>query len=159
MALNTPKQQSELLCGAYKMKTYTFYQDPSHGWLKVPKIELETLGISDKISKFSYQYGKSAYLEEDCDLALFFNAKGWQGTREFWDSGIISNKHTNKRSIIRSYQPYFPGLYIKPKIGDKIELIGCFYKSALWIAKKQIKTEDGKTWRVTPRIIGSKIEG
>ena len=88
----------------------------------------------------------------------FLMLKDGKVRANFGSLAIISNKHTNKRSVIRSYQSYLPGIYIKPKIGDTIELIGCFYKSALWIAKNQIKTQDGKIWRVTPRIIGSKIE-
>lgn len=60
-----------------KSKPYTFYEDPGHGWLEVPTQELRDLGIADKISGYSYisSDGKRAYLEEDCDLSVFLEAK------------------------------------------------------------------------------------
>ena len=56
---------------------YIFHEDPGHGWLEVPVSELLELGIINQISEFSYLSldRKTAYLEEDCDLAVFFNAK------------------------------------------------------------------------------------
>jgi len=55
-------------------KTYTFYSDPSHGWLEVPKIELKELDIFNKISEYSFINEDMAYLEEDCDINIFINA-------------------------------------------------------------------------------------
>jgi hypothetical protein len=55
-------------------KTYIFHTDPGHGWLAVPFKDIDALGIGDKISAFSYVKGKTAYLEEDCDAAVFINA-------------------------------------------------------------------------------------
>ena len=55
-------------------KTYIFHTDPGHGWLAVPFKDLHALGIGDKISGYSYVKGKTAYLEEDCDAAVFINA-------------------------------------------------------------------------------------
>lgn len=59
------------------MKKYVFYEDPGHGWLRVPTLELVKLGIADKITTCSYIHpsGKWAYLEEDCDLTTFLVAK------------------------------------------------------------------------------------
>ena len=57
------------------MKKYTFYEDPGHGWLKVPMGELIELGIAGKITSCSYRDDDSAYLEEDCDLTMFLVAK------------------------------------------------------------------------------------
>lgn len=48
--------------------------DSGHGWLEVSKAKLKSLGIADKISGYSYQKGDKAYLEEDCDAGLFFEA-------------------------------------------------------------------------------------
>lgn len=83
------------------MKTYNFHEDSGHGWLAVPMITLYELGIVDKISHYSYMRGLTAYLEEDCDYSVFaaaMNAAGLQfATRE---------KHTNRRSPIRSYDTY-----------------------------------------------------
>ena len=54
----------------------TVYSDPGHAWAKVPTMVLVQLGIVDKISGCSYldDYGRTAYLEEDCDLGVFMRA-------------------------------------------------------------------------------------
>lgn len=58
------------------MKTYTYFTDPGHGWLKVPADDLVQLHIEDKVSYCSYisPSGKFAYLEEDCDAPMFEKA-------------------------------------------------------------------------------------
>ena len=56
------------------MKTYIWAVDAGHEWLAVKKKELVELGIADKISGYSYEKGATAYLEGDCDAALFFDA-------------------------------------------------------------------------------------
>ena len=58
---------------------YTFHTDPGHGWLEVPIVELNELGIVEAISPYSYRNGDKAYLEEDCDLATFIRAKKARG--------------------------------------------------------------------------------
>ena len=60
------------------MKTYKFFTDAGHGWLQVPHSELQELGLTTKISPYSYRDRNFAYLEEDCDAGLFFEAKGWE---------------------------------------------------------------------------------
>lgn len=57
------------------MSKYTFYEDPGHGWLEVPMADLIEAGVADKISRCSYRDGDKAYLEEDCDMATFLQAK------------------------------------------------------------------------------------
>jgi hypothetical protein len=64
-----------------KMKTYKFHTDPGHGWLEVPTLECHDLGILSKISSYSYRGRNNEgidclYLEEDCDFAIFHEAKG-----------------------------------------------------------------------------------
>jgi hypothetical protein len=81
-----------------------FYSDPSHGWAQIPHQLIHQLGISEKISNYSYTDQHYAYLEEDCDLSLFMQkaeAEGWQ--IQFKD------KHTNSDSFIRNYQRYTKG--------------------------------------------------
>jgi hypothetical protein len=56
------------------MKTYIWAVDAGHEWLAVKKKELVELGIAHKISGYSYEKGATAYLEGDCDAALFFDA-------------------------------------------------------------------------------------
>ena len=55
--------------------TYRFITDPAHGWLEVPRAELDALGIRHSISEYSYQRKDMVYLEEDCDFARFAAAK------------------------------------------------------------------------------------
>jgi hypothetical protein len=56
------------------MKTFDYIQDRGHGWVKVPIQLLKDLSIADQVSYFSYYRAGFGYLEEDCDLCLFFNA-------------------------------------------------------------------------------------
>ena len=59
--------------------------------------------------------GAHAYLEEDCDMAKFMQAKGWiqeDGVIEgFWTSDIVKHKNCRTRySAIRSYARYYEEL-------------------------------------------------
>lgn len=56
------------------MQTFTFYTDPGHGWVEVPRSLLNELDIADKITPYSYQRGDDVFLEEDCDLSTFADA-------------------------------------------------------------------------------------
>jgi len=82
------------------MNTYTFYEDPGHGWLAVDVTELQRLGIADRISRYSYLKGETAYLEEDCDFAVFARAKEAQG--EAFTYRTVHQESTP----IRSYKGY-----------------------------------------------------
>jgi hypothetical protein len=88
------------------LKKMSFFADPGHGWLKVPKKDLVALGIADKISTCSYQLGENAYLEEDSDAAKFFEAMIAQGYDAAHIREMITCKSTDKRSKIRSYDSY-----------------------------------------------------
>lgn len=57
-----------------KNKQYVFHTDPGHGWLAVKRSELVFLGVLEKISPYSYMKGKTVYLEEDMDAAIFMQA-------------------------------------------------------------------------------------
>ena len=52
----------------------TFIFDPGHGWLQVPLTDIAALGIEGNISEYSFIDGIYAYLEEDCDYAVFVEA-------------------------------------------------------------------------------------
>lgn len=139
-------------------KHYDYFTDPGHGWLKVKKSELVALGIADKISSYSYERGEWAYLEEDCDMGAFFNAKGWKGDTDFWLSGIIRGRNSAyKQSKIRGYARYSSEPYVKPKVGDIVRLINCVYPCAKLIDTNRILTRDGLTYRITPSMLGSAI--
>lgn len=57
-----------------KNTTYTYYQDPGHGWMAVEVDDLIELNILTDISGCSYRKGDTVYLEEDCDMSEFFHA-------------------------------------------------------------------------------------
>ena len=80
-----------------------FYQDPGHGWLAVKREWLKQLGVEERITPYSYQRGKTVYLEEDCDFTTFHEAAKAAG----WEVNYLP-KHTDKRSPIRSYEQYRP---------------------------------------------------
>jgi hypothetical protein len=82
--------------------TYHFYLDPGHGWLKVPRQELQELGIAHLITPYSYQRGDWVFLEEDRDLTTFANAHPkWSEVKQVLYTA-------NNRSRIRGYQRYDP---------------------------------------------------
>lgn len=85
------------------MKTvYNFYSDSGHAWLKVTRKEIESLGLFDKISHYSYQRNDNVYLEEDCDLIKFMQAK-----TDRKEVIIFREFHSKRTSKIRSYDSYF----------------------------------------------------
>lgn len=62
---------------------------------------LELCGVADKITPFSFQKGKTVYLEEDCDLPTFVAAAKEKGyTLTFVD------KHTEKPAACRYFARY-----------------------------------------------------
>ena len=81
-----------------------YFTDPGHGWVSVKLQTLIDLGIADKVSYYSYMRGSSAYLEEDCDLGLLYQACDSRGLKI-----DLTTKHTNKLSPIRSYATYKAG--------------------------------------------------
>lgn len=84
-----------------KTKSYDFYSDPGHGWLRVTRKELDSLGLSDRISHYSYVRGDYVYLEQDVDLDIFFYEQAMKGIE------VKINYHsTNKQSRIRNYDSY-----------------------------------------------------
>ena len=78
----------------------TFYADPGHGWLEVDRSDLDALGISDKVSRYSYSKGGKAYLEEDCDAGLFIETAKENG----WTINIQEMYQEN--TPIRNYQHF-----------------------------------------------------
>lgn len=87
-----------------KTLTVKVYADPGHSWGAVKLKTLEMLGIAERITRFSYQKGGTAYLEEDCDLGTFHQAAKEQGY-----TVVYTEKHSDKRSPIRSYCSYYHG--------------------------------------------------
>lgn len=82
-------------------KHYTFFSDPGHGWLKVPKGDLKFVGVDVRISHYSYMTGGFAFLEEDCDANRFLDALKALGV-EF----ELNYVNDDDYSPIREYSPY-----------------------------------------------------
>ncbi|MDR2893665.1 MAG: hypothetical protein LBV80_11420 [Deltaproteobacteria bacterium] len=85
-----------------KGQGFTMFSDPGHGWLAVPRKELVSLGILNKISSFSYQKGDWVFLEEDCDFSAFVTARIEQN-RPFF---IIEKNSPFDLSPIRDNPPF-----------------------------------------------------
>jgi hypothetical protein len=82
-------------------KRLDVYDDGRHAWAKVPRSELERLGIADQISRYSYQKGDYVYLEEDSDLPKY--TKALEGE----DIKVTYKEHIrDTESPIRRYAPY-----------------------------------------------------
>lgn len=79
-----------------------FHSDAGHGWLAVKTRELVELGIADKITAFSYTKGKSSYLEEDVDMALYVNTQQDRGVTV----EVRQGKRWDKKSPIRAFPAY-----------------------------------------------------
>ena len=92
-----------------------YYQDPGHGWIKVPKKKLVELGIHTEISRYSYMRGSFAYLEEDCDAPRFINALKAHG-----ETYETVEHHADRRSPIRGYEHYLGGVVIDKLIDGMI---------------------------------------
>tara|TARA_R100001082_G_scaffold110838_1_gene91985 strand:+ start:1968 stop:2258 length:291 start_codon:yes stop_codon:yes gene_type:complete len=79
---------------------YVFYSDPGHEWLAVPFSALKDLDIEKEISSYSYtnKHKTVAYLEGDCDAAVFLKAfQEKYGFRPKWiDSSTNGQSHVRR---------------------------------------------------------------
>lgn len=77
------------------------HQDPGHAWFAVKRSVIDQLKLSSQISNYSYQRGKTVYLEEDCDGPLVIDALKEIGIKFELRMGKFAS-----RSPIRSYDSY-----------------------------------------------------
>jgi len=84
--------------------TKYFHSDSGHGWLAVKHSDVVELDLTGAISSFSYQKGKTVYLEEDKDAQTFILAAKSKGI----DIEVKKAKVV-KRSNIRSF-PMFSSI-------------------------------------------------
>ena len=88
-----------------------FFEDPGHGWLEVPLAQVAALGITNKISGYSYRKGTMAYLEEDCDATLFIRC---------WEHHVgpvtIAEKYSHYDHWIRSLTRIKTDIFIDDEI-------------------------------------------
>lgn len=80
------------------------YYDDRHGWYAVKRDVLDELNIADKVSTYSYQKGKTVYLEEDADAVLFFDALKARGVNTWFE--IEGAYPKTGISPIRSYESF-----------------------------------------------------
>lgn len=85
-------------------RSFTFFSDPGHGWLKVRRNDLKRLNLEHKISYCSYERKGYVYLEEDGDASLFIESM----RAAHWQFTIQKTQYTNKQSKIRGYSSYYP---------------------------------------------------
>jgi hypothetical protein len=89
-----------------------YYSDPGHGWIAVKLRVLYDLGIVQQISPFSYMRGKTAYLEEDCDMLILIEALKDKNILH----SITDKCYPIKLCPIRSYDRYdFNKVYLTLK--------------------------------------------
>ena len=87
----------------------TFYDNESHGYIKISKYDLQGLEIDEnQFSNFSYYNNENAclYLEEDCDATKLLNllkSKGYEVSFKnkcvehyYFDNGVF-NRLNNER--------------------------------------------------------------
>lgn len=75
---------------------FKYHQDPGHGWVEVTRAELVELGISSKITPYSYQSqdGETCFLEEDMDLNTLCDAmRDKHVIKPTWDEIHTDNEH------------------------------------------------------------------
>lgn len=84
-----------------KPRSFDYFIDPGHGWVKVSKRLLLELGIAGRITSYSYELGDYAYLEEDCDMGTFYTA-----LRARRIEPKLRHRHAERNSRIRGYASY-----------------------------------------------------
>jgi hypothetical protein len=90
-----------------KTQKLTFHCDRGHGWLEVPREDIDALGLANQISAYSYAMASThkragmVYLEEDCDASLYLDA----AKAANWTIQIVE-KYTDTDSHIRNMARY-----------------------------------------------------
>jgi hypothetical protein len=64
---------------------------------------IDTLGVADKISSFSYVDDRNVYAEEDCDAGIVLRALDEQGVAYY-----VVEAHVNGDSWVRNLGYYNP---------------------------------------------------
>ena len=116
------------------MTTFTRYADPSHSWVRVPLSLLVELGIHDKVSGYSYMSLTHAYLEEDCDETLLYDALKAAG-KEY----KVKETWTNKASKVRNYASYRAYFAAHPVKDGSAVLAGANIPSILTVQRGSSK--------------------
>ena len=91
------------------IRSFHLVSDPGHAWLKVPVAELQRLGIESNISSHSFIRNGVAYLEEDIDAVIFYDARNKES-----EPLKVKEFHRSRTSKIRKYQAYKPSVNAVP---------------------------------------------
>ena len=78
-----------------KMTEYTYHQDPGHGWIEVPLVEVARLRLNP--SRYSYRQSERVFLEEDKDGSDWAKAK-----KDAGEPFNLKDAHVNYDSFIRT---------------------------------------------------------
>jgi len=98
--------------------SYRYIQDPGHGWIEVPRSELDALEIAHRVSLYSYQLGRYCYLEEDVDAPLWTFARAAAGRPI--DPDDLQHEHTSTNSPIRNLERYRPSPNLRAQTAARI---------------------------------------
>jgi len=71
------------------------FSDAGHSWYAAQRSTIVSLGLLDKISRYSYQKDDVVYLEEDCDAGLVLSA--------LTNSGVTFETHHHKSNAGDSF--------------------------------------------------------
>jgi hypothetical protein len=85
-------------------RKFTMYEDDGHGWLAVPRSEIDRLGLVVSSCSYQSRAGTTVYLEEDCDRRNFLEEMKATGNEVLW-SRIREVRHEGS-SWIRSLPHY-----------------------------------------------------
>lgn len=95
-----------------KVPQHHYFNDPGHGWVRVPLERIQLLGIENAISNYSYRNGNKVFLEEDQDVSTY--AKALQKYLGLSDeqfrplfNNSIKDHYTDRNSRIRNYNHYW----------------------------------------------------
>ena len=82
----------------------TFYDNESHGYIKISKYDLKGLGIdASQFSNYSYYNNENAclYLEEDCDATKLLNLLKNKGYEVSFNNQFVNYDYFNDSQFIR----------------------------------------------------------
>ena len=97
-----------------RTRTFEFFSDPGHGWIKVSKKDLYNLFgrfWRRHFSACSHERGDYVYLEEDQDAAMFIDQLKFQKI----NFKFKEHRSSESRSRIRGYSPLNP---MTPRLGQ-----------------------------------------
>jgi hypothetical protein len=84
---------------ASEPRTFTYLQDPGHGWLMVDRADLASAGMSaTDFTVCSYVHGDTFALEEDVDMARFLKRLDERGM-----AYQLREQHTNGDAHVRNW--------------------------------------------------------